>query len=170
MENQIRIADKKTTPTKILKKNMTIYSDEAKKLLLERRVQLEGTNQKVQVKEGRLKIYRDMTKQNRTFQNNERKFYQQVGGEWEKTYQLLDAKEAKQFGAMYGNGKIITKKPDGQKKNIETEWRMLEGNTPRWTQSNTKNTQLESPGLDSIRGFWFEIFTSVHDKLGYQNE
>ena len=46
-------------------------------------------------KEGRLITYQDRTKQykqNWTFQNN-----QQVGGEWEKTYHLPDAKEAKTF-------------------------------------------------------------------------
>ena len=42
-------------------------------------VQLEEINQKVQAKEGRLKRYRPRIKQyrqNRTFKNNERKFYQ----------------------------------------------------------------------------------------------
>ena len=51
-------------------------------------------------KEGGLKRYRKRTKlyrQNRTFQNNKRKFYQQVGGEWVKTYQQPNAKEAKRF-------------------------------------------------------------------------
>ena len=53
-------------------------------------IQLEDINQKVQVKEGRLKRYRQRVKQyrqNRTFQNNERKFYQQLGGDDTKTYQ-----------------------------------------------------------------------------------
>ena len=52
-------------------------------------VQLEEINQKVLGKEGRLKRYRQRVKQyrqNRTFQNNERKFYQQLGGSDTKTY------------------------------------------------------------------------------------
>ena len=43
-------------------------------------IQLEEINQKVLAKEGRLKRYQQRVKQyrqNRTFQNNERKFYQQ---------------------------------------------------------------------------------------------
>ena len=36
-------------------------------------------------------------KQNGIFQNNEQKFYKQVGGEGTKTNQLWDAKETKQF-------------------------------------------------------------------------
>ena len=46
-------------------------------------VKLEEINQKVLAKEGRLKRYRQRVKQyrqNRTFQNNERKFYQHFGG------------------------------------------------------------------------------------------
>ena len=47
-----------------------------------------------------LKKYRDWIKQynqNRIFQNKERKFYQQVGGECARTNQQSDAKEGKQF-------------------------------------------------------------------------
>ena len=51
-------------------------------------------------KVGRLKRYRQRVKQyrqHRTFQNNERKFYQQLGGEDTKTYQQPDAKETQRF-------------------------------------------------------------------------
>ena len=57
-------------------------------------------NQKVQTKEGKLKRYRQRVKQyrpNRTYQNNERKFYQQVGEDDTKTYQQPDAKETERF-------------------------------------------------------------------------
>ena len=63
-------------------------------------VQLEEMNLKVLAEEGRLKRYRQRVKQcrqNRTFQNNERKFYQQLGGHDTKTYQQPDAKETEQF-------------------------------------------------------------------------
>ena len=53
-------------------------------------------NQKIWSTERRLKRYWNsgkQCKQNRTFQNNERKFYQHVGGECTRTYQQLDAKE-----------------------------------------------------------------------------
>ena len=63
-------------------------------------MQLEEINQKVLAKEGRLKRYRQRVKQhrqNRTFQNNERKFYQQLGGSDTKTYQQSDVKETERF-------------------------------------------------------------------------
>ena len=79
---------------------MKIYSDKTEKVQQKQKVQLKETNQKVLVKEGQLKRYQDRAKQykqNRTYQNNERKFYQQVEGEWAKTYQLPDAKGQKIF-------------------------------------------------------------------------
>ena len=63
-------------------------------------IQLKELNQKVLAKEGIFKIYRRRVKQyrqNRTFQNNERKFCQEVGGDDTKTYQQLDARETERF-------------------------------------------------------------------------
>ena len=63
-------------------------------------VQLEEINQKVLANEGRLKRYRQRVKQcrqNRTFQNNKRKFYQQLGGHDTKTYEQPDARETERF-------------------------------------------------------------------------
>ena len=59
-------------------------------------------NKPENTKEGRLKGYRQRVKQyrqNRTFQNYERKFYQQLGGSDVKTYQQADVKETERFWA-----------------------------------------------------------------------
>ena len=61
-------------------------------------IQLEEINQKILAKEGRLKRYRDRVKQydqNRIFQNNERKFYQQVDGKCTKDISTTECKESK---------------------------------------------------------------------------
>ena len=44
-----------------------------------------------------LKTKQKKNKKNRTFQNSEKKFYHQVGGECTNTYQQPDDKETKQF-------------------------------------------------------------------------
>ena len=52
------------------------------------------------MKDGTLKIFRQRVKQfgqNRTFQNKERKFYQELGGHDTKTYQQPDTKETERF-------------------------------------------------------------------------
>ena len=76
------------------------------------KTQLEDINQKIFAKDGTLKRYRDKIKQykqNRIFQSNEKKFYQQVSREYIKTNQQLDANETKQFWRKYGNGKTLQK-------------------------------------------------------------
>ena len=63
-------------------------------------IQLEEIKQKVLAKEGRLNRYRQRVKQysqNRTFQNIERKFYQQVGGDDMKINQQPDARKTERF-------------------------------------------------------------------------
>ena len=62
--------------------------------------QLEKINQKVLAKEGRLKRYRQKVKQNRqnrTFENNKRKLYQQLVRDDTKTYQQPNVRETEQF-------------------------------------------------------------------------
>ena len=54
----------------------------------------EGSGERREIKEcQRVTQY----KQNRTFQNSERKFYQQLGGHDTKTYQQPDAKETERY-------------------------------------------------------------------------
>ena len=82
------------------KKDAVICSSKKEQATQEKKtVQLEEINQKVLAKEGRLKRYRQRLKQyrqNRTFQNNRRKFYQQLGDDT-KTYQQPNAKETERF-------------------------------------------------------------------------
>ena len=82
------------------KKDADICGNWKEKATGEKIRQLEEINQKVLAKEGRLKGYRQRVKQysqNRTFQNNERKFYQQLGGNDMTTYQQPNAKKKKPF-------------------------------------------------------------------------
>ena len=65
------------------KRDPVICENRKEKATREKIMQLEEINEKVLTKEGRIKRYRQRVKQyrqNRTFQNNERKFYQQLGG------------------------------------------------------------------------------------------
>ena len=55
----------------------------------------DSTAQRKKIKE--ISTKSKTTQKNRTFQNNERKFYQQLGGSDTKTYQQLDIKETERF-------------------------------------------------------------------------
>ena len=82
------------------KKNAGINRKRKEKTTQEKlTIQLEEIYQKVLAKEGRLKGYQQKVKQyrqNRTFQNNERKFYQQLEDD-NKTYHQPDEKETQRF-------------------------------------------------------------------------
>ena len=72
------------------KKDAGIIRNRKEKPTLEKlTIQLEEINQKVLAKEGRLNRYRQRVKQyrqNRTFQSNEKKFYQQLGRDDNEIY------------------------------------------------------------------------------------
>ena len=136
-------------------------------------VQLEEIKQKVLAKKGRLKRYRQRVKQyrqNRTFQNNEWKFYQQLGGHDTKTYQQPDAKETEQFWTKIWRAK---------KHNEKAEWisdmtRELEGleegpkmeiHIEQLKKTVKMISNWKTSGHDGIHGFWFKKFISVNDRL-----
>ena len=124
-------------------------------------------------KEGRLKRYRQRVKQyrqNRAFQNNERKLYQQLGGSDMKTYQQPDIKETERFWTKiwqpkkhYENAELIN--------NITTELDGLEEDPEMEIHIDLLKTILKrisnwkAPGHDGIHGFWFKKFTSIHGRL-----
>ena len=75
-------------------------------------IQLEEISQKVWLKEDRFKRYPKRTKQyKQNFQNNERKFYEQVGGESITENEQLDAKETKHFWSKIRKEKEHKRKP-----------------------------------------------------------
>ena len=139
-------------------------------------VQLDEINQKVLAKEGRLKRYRQRVKQyrqNRTFQNNERKFYQQLVESDTKTYQQSHVKETERFGAKIWEPKKhkenaewinnITKELDGLEEGPKMEIHVDLLKTTLKIISNWK-----APGLDGIHSFWFKKFTSLHRRLALE--
>ena len=101
----------------MLKRSIKTYSDETEKgRPLEQKIKLEETNKKNTGERSNTKKIpsQDQTIQtNRTFQNNERKISQQVGVNGQSHTNNQVRKRQKDFGAKYGNGKIVTKKPNG---------------------------------------------------------
>ena len=127
-------------------------------------------------KKGRLKRYRQRVKQyrqNRTFQNNERKFYQQLGGSDTKTYQQLDAKETERFWTKIWQPKKHNENTEWIN-NITRELERLEEGPKTEIHINLLKTTLKrisnrkTPGHDGIHGFWFKKFTSVHSRLALE--
>ena len=134
---------------------------------------LEEINQKVLAKEGRLKRYRQRVKQcrqNRTFQNTARKFYQQLGGSDTKTYQQPDIKETERFWIKIWQ----QKKHNENAKWINNITRKLEGleegpkmeiHVDLLKIALKRISNWKAPGYDGIHGFRFKKFTSIHGRL-----
>ena len=135
-----------------------------------------GKKQNVMAKEGRLKRYRQRVKQyrqNRTFQNNERKFYQQLGGSDTKTYQQPDIKETERFWTKIWQPKKhnensewinnITREIEGLEKGPKIE---IHVDLLRSILKRISNWKV--PGHDGIHGFWFKKFTSIPDWLALE--
>ena len=144
--------------------------DKEEKAMQLQKIQLEEINQKVLAKEGRQKWCRDRTKQyrqNKTFQKNARKIYQQL--EEKVKRHLCNRMEGKQncLGAKYGNGFIMTKKPNRFwfKKSTyihdslanEMNWCLQETYIPEWMTKGKnhpdpkKTIQRNCPQLITIR-------------------
>ena len=119
------------------------------------------------MKEGKLKRYQQRVKQyrkNRIFQNNERKFYQQLGWDDTKTYQNKR------------NQTILDKNMVTKTHNEKAEWinnisRELEGlkNGPKaeihidlLKTTLKKISNRKTPDHDGIHAFWFKKFTSIY--------
>ena len=139
-------------------------------------IQLEEIYQKVLAKEGRLKRYRQRVKQyrqNRTFQNNERKFYQQLGGDDNKTYQQPNGKETERFWTKIWQPKQHNEKAEWIN-HITRELEQLEEGPKAEIHTDLLKTTLKkasnwkTPGHDGIYGFWFKKFTSIHDRLALE--
>ena len=136
-------------------------------------VQLEELHQKVLAKEGTLKRYRQRVKQyrqNRTFQNNERKFYQELGGDDNKTHQQPNAKETERFWTKIWQPKQHNEKVEWIN-HITRELEQLKEGPKAEIHTDLLRTTLEkvsnwkTPGHDGIHGFWFKKFTSIHERL-----
>ena len=115
LETQIKNLRKQAKIIK-QKRDAGIIRNRKEKTLEKFTIKLEEINQKVLAKERRLKRYLERIKQyrqNRTFQNNERKFYQQLSGDDNKIYQQPDAKETQRFWPKIWQPKNITKRLNG---------------------------------------------------------
>ena len=120
-------------------------------------IQLEEINQKVLAKEGRLKRYQHRAKQyrqNRTFQINERKFYQLVGGDSTNTSQQPDARETEQFWSKIWQLREHNKKSRMDKQYDERV--RTRSSTEKWKYRFTENgtKKKKKIKLENARPWW----------------
>ena len=174
---EIRLETQINKQTRMIKqkRDAEICGNKKEKAKREKITQLEEINKKVLAKKGRLKRYRQRVKQygqNRSFQNNERQFYQQLGVDDTKTYQQPDTKEIKRFWTKIWQPKKHYEKAEWIN-NIIRELKGFEGPKAE-ILVNLLKTALKriptwkKPGHGVIHGFRIKKFTSIHDRLALE--
>ena len=149
------------TKYKIQKKKLTVVQEEIK--------------QRIVAKQQKIKRYQNhinQFQQNRTFKNNQGRFYQNLnsGGQFDKS-DVPGAEEAKKFWqGIWEEEKVHNKDAkwfmkfkeelhgkEKQAKIIITKDKMM--------KSLRKMSNWKSPGPDNVQGFWLKNFTTMHDRL-----
>ena len=87
--------------------------------------------------------------------------HEPVDEECRRTYQQPDAKEAKNFGVKYGNGRNITERENyhGKELQVLEEGYDVEIQLESLRAIPKKSSELKTPGHDDIHGYWFKNFT-----------
>ena len=119
----------------------------------------QGVNQKVLAKEGKLKRYRQRVKQyrqNRTFQNNERKIPSTIGRKWHENIPTIGC----QRNQTILDENMATKKTQ---RKCWVDKRYYKRTRGTWRGPKNGNTHR----LTGKR-FWFKKFTSIHGRLALE--
>ena len=89
-----------------------------------------------------------------------------MGGDDNKTYQQLNAKEPERIWTKIWQPKQHNEKAEWINQ-ITRELEQLEEG-PKAETTLTKVSNWKTPGHDGIHGFWFKKFTSIHDRLALE--
>ena len=135
----------------------------------------EEIKQRIAAKTAKIKRYNDRIsqyQQKRTFQNNQKGFYQNVDcGEKQKESQAPQSEQARDFWSSIWSKKVdhnkeakwlqdVRKEMEGQEQQgmieiTEEKIRKFLQRLPNW----------KAPGPDMVQGYWFKYFTSMHKSL-----
>ena len=136
----------------------------------------EELKQRVTAKAAQIKRYTDRIKQyrqNRMFQDNQRRFYDEIDREGTQSNIIPDAEESKKF---WGNiwGKEVSH-------NINAEW--IENTSKEMNVRQQENIKInkekikkriskmpnwKAPGPDGVQWYWMKGFTSLHERMADQ--
>ena len=136
---------------------------------------LETIKQRIIAKEVRLKQYRNRVNQyyqNRTLQNNEKRFYQQLNGQVKNSEEAKpNANEAKRFWSNIWDNQKEHHRETRWLKELKEELYNIEQqedltiNGEKLKVVLRKLANWKAPGPDGVHGFWFKRFSSLHAQL-----
>ena len=135
----------------------------------------EEIKQRIAAKTAKIKRYSDRIsqyQQNRTFQNNQKRFYQNVDcGEKQKESQAPQSEQARDFWSSIWSKKVGHNKEakwlqDFRKEMERQEQQgMIEITEEKIRKFLQRLPNWKAPGPDMVQGYWFKYFTSMHKSL-----
>ena len=139
---------------------------------------LETIRQRMIAKEGKLKRCRNRINQynqNRTFQNNEGRFYQQLNGQiGGREPEKPNAEEAKQFWSDIWDNPKEHQSDAKWLKDLREELCTIQQQEDVTIDSEglkvvlRKLANWKAPGPDGVHGFWYKRFSSLHAQTATQ--
>ena len=135
----------------------------------------EEIKQRIAAKTAKIKRYSDRIsqyQQNRTFQNNQKRFYQNVDcGEKQKESQAPQSEQARDLWSSIWSKKVDHNKEakwlQGFRKEMERQEQqgMIEITEEKIRMFLQRLPNWKAPGPDMVQGYWFKCFTSMHKSL-----
>ena len=135
----------------------------------------EEIKQRIAAKTAKIERYSDRIsqyQQNRTFQNNQKRFYQNVDcGEKQKESQAPQSEQARDFWSSIWSKKVDHNKEakwlqDFRKEMERQEQQgMIEITEEKIRKFLQRLPNWKAPGPDMVQGYWFKYFTSMHKSL-----
>ena len=137
---------------------------------------IEELKQRLVAKAAKVKRYEqrgEQFKQNRLFDQDQKRFYQQLNGNTGQERIIPNAEESKEFWNEIWSGR--------KEHNKEAEWlRQLKKDLGNQQQQNIIITKdmvskqcrrmpnWKAPGMDRVQGFWLKKLTSLHERIAEQ--
>ena len=136
----------------------------------------EELKQRVTAKTIQIKRYTDRIKQyrqNRMFQDNQRRFYDELDKEGTQSKTIPDAEESKKFwGDIWG--KEVTHNGNAEwVEVVDKDMNVRQQEDVKITREKIKKRicripNWKAPGPDGVQGYWVKGFKSLHDRIADQ--
>ena len=138
------------------------------------RVVIEELRQRVLAKAAKVRRYEDRIKQyrqNRMFQSNQKRLFEELDGECRNNTAMPDAEESRNFwSSIWGQSKMHNTEADWlkdvRKEYADTNKQQNVGVTIGLLDRQLKKVpNWKAPGADGVQGFWLKNFTSLRVRI-----
>ena len=182
LENQIKILNNDLGRVNALIQQKVVKRKHKDTLQTRYKIQQKGLGvvkeeikQRIVAKSSKIKRYTSRItqyQQNRLFQNNQNRFYQELNGEGQlREEDVPDQREARSFWSEIWSKEVVHNKDAEwledfrQEMNNMPQQQRIEITMEKIQMMVKKIPNWKAPGPDMVQGYWFKNFTSMHIRL-----